>query len=126
MIAYAMLGTNDADKAHAFYEKLFDGTGVKVLFTNPAGARYYGKPGQPMLGIGVPIDGGAANFGNGTMVALGCDSTEEVDAFHQRALDAGGTCDGKPGWRLPNIFYGAYFRDPDGNKLCACKLNMGG
>ncbi|MBM1473585.1 VOC family protein, partial [Sulfitobacter mediterraneus] len=41
-----------------------------------------------------------------------------VDQLHQKALDLGATCDGPPGQRIPDRFYGAYVRDPDGNKLC--------
>lgn len=127
MIAYTMLGTNDKDKAFAFYDALFDGTGVKRLFKTPAGGQFFGKgPGQPMLCITSPYDEGEACFGNGTMVALSFDSTEEIDALHAKALGLGAADEGAPGWRAPDVFYGAYFRDLDGNKICLCKMNMGG
>jgi len=58
------------------------------------------------------------------MVALQCETTEEVDAFHARALAQGATNEGDPGWRAPDMFYGAYFRDPDQNKICVCKTNF--
>jgi predicted lactoylglutathione lyase len=51
------------------------------------------------------------------MLALRCDSRAKVDEMHALALELGATCDGAPGERMP-IFYGAYVRDPDGNKLC--------
>lgn len=126
MIAYTMLGTNNPEAAHGFYEKLFEGTGVKVMFSGPTGAKFYGKPGNPMLAIGAPFDGAPACVGNGVMVALSFDTPEEVDGVYARAMAAGATSEGEPGWRLPDVFYGGYFRDPDGNKLCACKLAMGG
>lgn len=127
MIAYTMLGTNDKDKAVAFYDKLFEGTDIKKLFQTPLGGQFYGRaPGQPMICITNPYDGGEACFGNGTMVALSFGDTADVDAVHARALELGGKDEGEPGWRAPDVFYGAYFRDPDGNKLCACKMNMGG
>jgi predicted lactoylglutathione lyase len=57
------------------------------------------------------------------MVAFLADSRQQVDQVHALALASGGTCEGKPGLR-PEYhadYYGAYFRDPDGNKLCiAC------
>ncbi len=127
MIAYTRLGTNNKEKAFEFYDKLFETTDVRRLFKTPLGGQFYGRgPGQPMLCITSPYDEGEACFGNGTMVALQFDSTEEIDALHARALELGGKDEGEPGWRAPDVFYGAYFRDLDGNKLCACKMNMGG
>ncbi|MFK7841025.1 MAG: VOC family protein [Sphingorhabdus sp.] len=125
MIAYTMLGTKDKDQAFAFYDALFAGTAVKRLFKTPAGGQFYGEaPGEPMLCITSPYDGGDACFGNGTMVALHCDTTEEVDAYHARALAQGAANEGDPDWRAPDMFYGAYFRDPDHNKICVCKTNF--
>ncbi|MEL6874488.1 MAG: VOC family protein [Pseudomonadota bacterium] len=127
MIAYTMLGTNDKEKAFAFYDALFEGTDIKRLFKTPLGGQFYGKaPGQPMLCITSPYDEGEACFGNGTMVALQFDDMAEIDRLHARALEIGGKDEGEPGWRAPDVFYGAYFRDLDGNKLCVCKMNMGG
>jgi predicted lactoylglutathione lyase len=60
--------------------------------------------------------------GNGTMVAVALDTSEQVDAFYAKALELGGTCEGKPGFRPEEAssgFYAGYFRDLDGNKLNA-------
>ena len=70
-----------------------------------------------MLGVCKPYDGKPATGGNGTMVALTAKSREIVDAVHAAALAAGGADEGAPGLR-GDTFYGAYFRDLDGNKLC--------
>ena len=51
--------------------------------------------------------------------AIAADSKPDVDALYKKALDLGATCDGEPGQRIPDMFYGAYVRDPDGNKLNA-------
>ena len=67
-----------------------------------------------------PFDGQAASAGNGTMTAFQAASRDIVDKAHAYALAQGGTDEGTPGLRPqyhPN-YYGAYFRDPDGNKLC--------
>jgi predicted lactoylglutathione lyase len=59
------------------------------------------------------------------MVALVMTERAQVDALHAKAMDLGGTCEGSPGLRGeegPQAFYGAYFRDPDGNKLCAFRM----
>jgi predicted lactoylglutathione lyase len=56
------------------------------------------------------------------MIALSAVNREVVDAAYRLALSAGGTCEGPPGLRpqYHTNYYGAYFRDPDGNKLCVC------
>jgi predicted lactoylglutathione lyase len=51
------------------------------------------------------------------MVAIPAGSKEAVDKFYHKAIELGATCDGEPGQRIPDMFYGAYVRDPDGNKL---------
>jgi predicted lactoylglutathione lyase len=62
-----------------------------------------------------------ALLGNGSMCGIGLNSREEVAAFHAKALELGGANEGDPGQRGPNAYF-AYFRDLDGNKLCAYKL----
>jgi predicted lactoylglutathione lyase len=78
-----------------------------------------------MLGVGPAYDGQPATAGNGTMIALVLDTRAKVDAMHAAALAAGAADEGAPGVRGeegPQAFYGAYFRDPDGNKLCAFRV----
>jgi catechol 2,3-dioxygenase-like lactoylglutathione lyase family enzyme len=56
------------------------------------------------------------------MIALLAKSRDIVGRSHAAALANGGKCEGAPGLRPhyhPN-YYGAYFRDPDGNKICVC------
>ena len=55
------------------------------------------------------------------LVALSAASPEVVDQVHAAAMAAGGTCEGPPGQRMDN-FYGAYFRDLDGNKICVFQM----
>ena len=73
--------------------------------------------------IGYPFDGNTAAPGNGPMTAFLASTRAIVDQCHAIALAHGGTCEGPPGLRAhyhPH-YYGAYFRDPDGNKLAvAC------
>ncbi len=124
MIGYATLGTNDLDSALTFYDALFATVGGKRLMQMPDERKltFYGAGAdKPMLVIGKPYDGAVATAGNGTMVALAADSREQVYA---KAIELGGADEGAPGTRGPEEmgFYGAYFRDPDGNKLCAFKM----
>jgi predicted lactoylglutathione lyase len=55
------------------------------------------------------------------MPAIAAANREVVDQVHAAALANGATCEGPPGERMPT-FYGAYFRDPDGNKICVYKM----
>ncbi len=56
------------------------------------------------------------------MIALLAQSRPVVDLCHALAIEHGGVCEGDPGLRpeYHPSYYGAYFRDPDGNKLCVC------
>lgn len=127
MIGYVTLGTKDIDAALAFYGALLGTVGAKQLMQMPDEHKltFFGTGmDRPMLAVGLPYDGAAATCGNGTMVALMMDSREQVDAVHAKAIELGGTDEGAPGLRAPEDmgFYGAYFRDLDGNKFCAFKV----
>jgi len=54
-------------------------------------------------------------------VCLRARSRDEVDRFHAAALAHGGTDDGAPGPRQHDdpgrIYYAAFIRDPDGNRI---------
>ena len=121
MLAYVTLGSNDIEKSLAFYDGLMPELGAKRLFDNGRLYFYGAGPGQPMLAVGGPYDEQAATCGNGVMPALAVADTEAVDQAHAKALELGAVDDGQPGERVPG-FYGAYFRDPDGHKICICKL----
>lgn len=117
MIGYVTLGSNDFEKAKLFYDVVLAPLGAERTMSGET-MQGYGGPGEgPMLGVCKPFDGKAASAGNGAMVALAAKSREVVDKVHAAALAAGGADEGAPGLR-GDTFYGAYFRDLDGNKLC--------
>ena len=120
MLGYVTLGTNNYDKALAFYDNLLAELGGKRLF-NSDRIQFYGNGQSGMLAICKPYDGKTSTSGNGTMVALSAPSKEIVDKVHAKALSLGAVDEGAPGQRLPT-FYGAYFRDADGNKICVFKM----
>lgn len=127
MIGYVTLGTNDLDRARGFYDALFGSIGAKRLMQldDQRGFTMYGKDiARPSVVITRPYDGGEANPGNGTMVALAFRSPQEVDAFHAKAIELGGSDEGAPGYRgdPSRGYYFSYFRDPDGNKFAAFTL----
>jgi catechol 2,3-dioxygenase-like lactoylglutathione lyase family enzyme len=117
MIGYVTLGTNDFEKSKTFYDKALAALGAGRTMTMDR-MQGYGVKGNPvMLAVCKPYNEKPASAGNGTMVSFFAPSREVVDKVHADALAAGATDEGAPGLR-GDTFYGAYFRDPDGNKLC--------
>jgi len=117
MIGYVTLGTNDLDRAAAFYDALLAELGAKRMMQSERFVIWFVAPGKPALEVCKPFDGKAATVGNGTMVALVVDSPAKVDALYKRALELGAADEGAPGPRGLPGFYAGYFRDLDGNKL---------
>ena len=121
MLAYATIGTNDLPRAAGFYDEVLGVLGAKRFMENEQFIAWSSSPDGAGLGVTRPFDGHAATAGNGAMVALGADSRDVVDRVHAKALALGGSDEGAPGQRMDG-FYAAYFRDLDGNKLCACYM----
>jgi catechol 2,3-dioxygenase-like lactoylglutathione lyase family enzyme len=127
MIGYATLGTNDIDRSRAFYTELLKLIGAKELMRLPEGFTMFGVGmDQPGIALTPPFNGEAASPGNGQMLALVVTERHLVDKLHSTALALGGSCEGPPGLRPPEAmqFYAAYFRDLDGNKLCAFRVGQ--
>ncbi|WP_333586466.1 VOC family protein [Phenylobacterium sp.] len=120
MIGYVTLGVSDLERAKTFYDTVLAPLGAKRAFGSDRMQGFSNGAGG-MLSVCTPYDGEAPTHGNGTMVALSAPSREVVDEVHAIALKNGAADEGTPGIRIPN-FYGAYFRDPDGNKLCVFKM----
>ncbi|MEP5763358.1 MAG: VOC family protein [Halieaceae bacterium] len=117
MIGYVTIGVSDMEKAKAFYSELLSDLGASVMMDMGRIAFIGAGQGQPMLSICVPYDESDPHPGNGNMVAIDPGSKEMVDKLYAKALALGASCDGPPGQRIEDVFYGAYFRDPDGNKM---------
>jgi predicted lactoylglutathione lyase len=118
MIGYVTLGTNDLQRAARFYDQLTAVMGAKRGWQSEKYIGWLTSENAPMLMLIKPHDGKAATAGNGTMVALAASSKEQVGQIHKKALELGGQDEGAVGPRGDG-FYGGYFRDLDGNKLCA-------
>ena len=119
MFSHIMIGTNDLDKAKAFYDAVLGTIGVgpgtvdrhRVFYRTPTG----------VLGVSLPIDGKPATHANGGTIGFACASSEQADAWHAAGVANGGTtCEDPPGVLEGGMgkMYLAYLRDPDGNKLC--------
>jgi len=117
MLSYITLGVTDLEKSEAFYNELLAPLGAKTLIKMDR-IIFIGKSmTEPMLAICIPYNEEVQNSGNGNMLAIAPGSKEKCDEMYANAITLGATCDGEPGQRIPDVFYGAYFRDFDGNKI---------
>ncbi len=122
------LGTNDLNKARAFYDATFGALGVERA---PMPEEYpivmYKLPGGPNFAVGATRNGKPATHANGGTILFDADSAEQVSAWHAAGLANGGTCEGPPEAKpQARGAFGAYLRDPDGNKLSVYHgLNLG-
>ena len=118
MIGYVTLGTNDLERAGAFYDKLLAQCGAVRAYTLERMIAWCNDPVKPMFGITGPSEGNAATPGNGVMVATLCNDAEQVRAVHSLALSLGAENAGTPD-EFGGTSFGGYFRDLDDNKICA-------
>ena len=120
MFSHVMVGSNDIERSRRFYDALFATTGAKPGRIDPAGRLTYLHRGALFL-VSKPIDGQIATRGNGSTLGFTLDSPEQVHAWHEAGIAAGGTAIEDPPGPRAGLFgplYLAYLRDPDGNKLC--------
>ncbi|KAB2912860.1 MAG: VOC family protein [Hyphomicrobiaceae bacterium] len=125
MIDHVSIPVRDLAAGAAFYERVLAPLGYARLVERPAtvgfGKKYpefwlNARPGMAPI----PAD-------TGMHVCLRAASEDEVRAFHVAALDAGGRSDGAPGPRQAAMttYYGAFIKDPDGNKIEAVTFPKG-
>jgi catechol 2,3-dioxygenase-like lactoylglutathione lyase family enzyme len=117
MFSHIMVGSNDIGRSRRFYDAIFG----KEARIDDKGRLSYGRKGAVFM-VTRPIDGEAACHANGGTIGFWFESPEEVEAWHEAGIEAGGaSIEDPPGWRqnANGRLYLAYLRDPDGNKLCA-------
>jgi catechol 2,3-dioxygenase-like lactoylglutathione lyase family enzyme len=120
MFSHVMIGTNNLEKARAFYDATLGTLGIKPATVD--GHRIFYMAPTGVFSVSKPINGEPATAANGGTVGFACSSTEQADAWHAAGVANGGTsCEESPGVREGGLgkMYLAYLRDPDGNKLCA-------
>lgn len=125
-IDHVSVGVTSMKRSKAFYDAALAPLGMRPIYPVEIGGRLvgvgYGETQQPTFWIQLPINGQPASMGNGVHIAFRAASRAQVDAFFLAALEQGGAEDGRPGLRTeyhPD-YYGAFVRDPDGNKIEAC------
>jgi catechol 2,3-dioxygenase-like lactoylglutathione lyase family enzyme len=118
-VDYLMIGSNDLARSRAFYDAVFSTFGGAIEADYPGFAFCYKFRNGTTAWIAPPHDKQAVIPANGSMPGFRCADPAEVDAAHAAALAHGGSNEGDPGPRplYGPDFYGAYARDPDGNKM---------
>ena len=118
MIGYVMVGSNDLEKSKSFYDGVLGELGGKRTMGSERMQGWGNGKSPVMFAVCKPYDEKPASVGNGTMISLAAPSKEAVAKVHAKAMSLGAKDEGAPGPRGDGGFYGAYFRDADGNKLC--------
>ena len=127
MIGYVTIGAKDSEASGRFYDAVFGALGSERKLADGGWIGYgeVGAPGEGFMAchsaICPPFNGQPATSGNGMMIAYRAKSKDEVQAAYDGGMKNGGRDEGRPGFRPPEAtsgFYGAYLRDPTGNKLC--------
>lgn len=122
MFTHCFFGTNDTERARKFYDPVMGALDLTSTAL-PIGTGYFGPEGGFI--VATPANGQPHAASNGHTLGFRARDCAAVDAFHAAGIANGGTCEGEPGIRpnSPGQLYGAYLRDPDGNKICAFAPN---
>lgn len=126
MFTHVMVGSNNLAESQRFYDATLGALGASA--GHNIGDRAFYSHNGGTFGIISPIDGNEATHANGGTIGFAAADKDTVDAWHSAGLANGGTDEGAPGKRpqAPGNAYGAYLRDPTGNKICAyCQLPEG-
>ena len=114
MIDHISVHVSDFTKAKEMYAKMLAPLGYSIISDlaewSVAGL---GEGGKPDLWLSVREGRHSGH------VALAASSKEAVDGFHKAGLEAGGSDNGKPGYRKEYSpgYYAAFIHDMDGNNI---------
>ena len=117
MIDHVSIPVSDLARAADFWERALAPLGLNRLVererTVGFGKRY------PEFWLNLREDLVPAGPNTGAHVCLRAPDEAAVEAFHAAALAGGGRSDGEPGPRQASVtpYFGAFIRDPDGNKV---------
>lgn len=118
ILSHISVGTNDLERSSEFYDKALAPLGIARVETIAGEAVAYGKQ-YPEFWVVIPLDEQVATVGNGMHIGFIASSKDEVHAFHEAALNAGGVDNGAPGPRplYGDPYYGCFIVDPDGHRI---------
>lgn len=117
MIDHVSVAVRDLDASARFYERVLEPLGLKRLVDRD-GTVGFGKR-YPEFWINARPKMSEIDADTGVHICLRAPSKTAVSDFHAAALDAGGSDDGAPGDRQATmtVYFGAFIKDPDGNKI---------
>ena len=115
MLDHVGINVSDYERSRDFYTRALAPLGYTLLMEPMPGFGGFGRDGKPDFWIAEPREPTTRNV----HVALAADDRGTVDAFHEAALEAGGSDNGGPGVRehYHPSYYGAFVLDPDGNNI---------
>jgi catechol 2,3-dioxygenase-like lactoylglutathione lyase family enzyme len=117
MIDHVSIAVRDLAAAARFYDAVLAPLDMTRLREWPTSVGY-GKQ-YPELWLNLRAEMPPVAADSGAHVCLRARETKAVASFHAAALRAGGASDGAPGPRpeYSEIYYAAFIRDPDGNRI---------
>ncbi len=122
MFSHIMIGTNDLARAERFYTAVLGvlGAGEPHRNKNTTGqTRLFYRHNGNTFSLSEPINGEPVTVANGSTIGFKCESAEQLKQFHDVAIANGATTiEEAPGPRGDGAMHLAYFRDPDGHKIC--------
>jgi catechol 2,3-dioxygenase-like lactoylglutathione lyase family enzyme len=120
MIDHLSLGVSDLARSAAFYEAVLAPLGYRRIVELSERVGF----GKRYPEIWLNARPGMSRMGDGHHVCLRARTEQAVCDFHAQALANGGLSDGEPGPRQAALttYFGAFIRDPDGNKLEAASF----
>ncbi|MEJ1160257.1 VOC family protein [Prosthecomicrobium sp. N25] len=124
MLSHVTVGSNDLERARCFYDAVLAPLGILQRTVAPDGGPralcwISRRSSVPRFYVYSPLDGRPAKAGNGSMIAFLAPSSDAVKAAWSAGMAHGGSDEGAPGERsrYGAGYFGAYLRDPDGNKI---------
>jgi len=117
MLDHVSVPVADLEVSAGFYDKVFQPLGLTRLVERESTIGYGKK--YPEFWLNLRPGMSAAAEDTGFHFCLRARSKEAVEAFHEIALANGGQSAGEPGERQAAMttYFGAFIRDPDGNKI---------
>lgn len=116
MIDHVTLSVSDLEKSKIFYEKALSPFSYEIIFGDEN--KFWAFD----IGHGALFE--IAHYQSDSKLtschlAFRANSQEQVQAFYQAAISAGGICNGKPGLRphYTATYYAAFILDPDGHNI---------